>query len=173
MKPSTVLLLQLGQALALLTTAYARLDFSIPKELFIGSDHTVEWTGRPFLGTSQQKVVLFKYDEPILTLYEGLISGSGQCSFILEEKDVNTIGRGNYGYYIGLQALDGLSLDRTRGFTIQYEEDPAEKRLENGDIGGDGDDEGEGVDEDDNESREINRRRKVTTKRKNRARRRT
>lgn len=160
MKPNTVLLFQLGQALALLTTAYARLSFSIPKELFIGSDHTVEWTGRPSLGTSQQKVVLFKNDESILTLCEGLISGSGQCSFRLEEKGVKTIDRGNYGYYIGLQALDGLSLDRTRDFTIQYEEDPAEERLRNGDIGGDGDDEDEGVDEDDSESREVNHHRK-------------
>ncbi|KAF9142178.1 hypothetical protein BGX30_003231 [Mortierella sp. GBA39] len=147
---------ELGQALALLTTAYARLNFSIPKELFIGSDHTVEWTGRLSLGTSQQKLVHFKNNKLILTLCEGPISGSGQCSFRLEEKDVNTIDRGKYGYYIGLQALDGLSLDLTRDFTIQYEEDPADERLRNGDIGSDGDDEGETVDEDDNKSREAN-----------------
>ncbi|KAF9281841.1 hypothetical protein BGZ88_011357 [Linnemannia elongata] len=168
MKPSIVLLLQLGQALALLTTAYARLDFAIPKELFIGSDHTVEWVGRPSLGTSQQKVVLFKNDEPILTLCEGLISGSGQCSFRLEEKDVNTIDRGNYAYYIGLQALDGLSLDRTRDFTIQYKEDPAEESLRNGDIGGDGDDESERGDEEDKESREVKHHRKDRGEKKDR-----
>jgi hypothetical protein len=97
MKPSTFRLLHLGQALALLATTYAQLAFTNPKELFIGSDHTTEWTGRPSLGTSQQKVVLFKNDEPILVLCEGVISGSGQCSFRLEEKYVNTIDRGNYG----------------------------------------------------------------------------
>ncbi|KAF8945448.1 hypothetical protein BGZ47_002643 [Haplosporangium gracile] len=157
MKPSTVLLIHLGQALALLTTASARLEFTIPKELFIGSDLTFEWAGKPSLGTSQQKVVLFKDDEPILILCEGFVSGSGQCSFRLEEKDVNTISRGNYGYYIGLQALDGLTLDRTQDLIIQYREDPAEKKLPNGDIGGDDDNEREKGEEVDNESREIDR----------------
>ncbi|KAG0297083.1 hypothetical protein BGZ96_007784 [Linnemannia gamsii] len=167
MKSSTFRLLYLGQALALLTAAYAQLEFTIPKELFIGSDHTIEWTGRPSLSNSQQKVVLFKNNEPILILCEGYISGSGQCTFRLEEKDVNTIDRGNYGYYIGLQAPDGLSLDRTRDFTIQYEEDPAEERLRNGDGSGDNNEDEEDEEEnDDMESREGDHHHKEKTKKK-------
>ncbi|KAF9125311.1 hypothetical protein BGW39_007502 [Mortierella sp. 14UC] len=48
--------------------------------------------------------------------------------------------------------LDGLSLDRTRDFTIQYE-DPAEERLWNGDVGNDDEaSEAQGEKEEDNES---------------------
>jgi hypothetical protein len=52
-----------------------------------------------------------------------------------------------------LQGLDGLTLDRTRDFTIQYEEDLAQENLRNGDIAGDDDEQEMGGEE--NDSREL------------------
>ncbi|KAF9925481.1 hypothetical protein FBU30_004733 [Linnemannia zychae] len=157
----------------LFAAVHARLDFIIPKEFFTGSDYTIEWSGKPALGDSLQKVVLFKNDEPIITLCEGYVSGSGQCSFRLSENDVNTNDRGNYGFYIGLQAPDGLSLDRTKDFTIQHEEDPAEKMLRDGGVDSGDDDSEEEDEEDEDESRgksKANRRQKEHNKKKNRIR---
>ncbi|KAK3818875.1 MAG: hypothetical protein J3Q66DRAFT_179270 [Benniella sp.] len=109
MKPSNALLLPTA-ALALISATQA-LEFITPQDVAIGAETVVEWIGEPSLGISEQSVVLFKDSEPLVTLCEGLISGSGKCSFKLNESDVKTLERGNEGYHIGLRGADGLTLD--------------------------------------------------------------
>ncbi|KAG0249341.1 hypothetical protein BG011_009394 [Mortierella polycephala] len=124
MKNSKAILI--GQTLLLFSTAQA-LQFKFPKDFTIDTEVTIEWIGQPSLGTSEQSVVLFKDNEPILALCHGLISGSGQCSFTLSEDDVKTLERGNDGYYIGLQGADGVTLDVSKEFEIQSTEDASEE----------------------------------------------
>ncbi|KAF9956223.1 hypothetical protein BGZ70_010015, partial [Mortierella alpina] len=118
MKSSTILFL--GQAVALLSAATCHaLDFTIPENIVIGKEVTVEWAGTPSLDTSDQSVVLFKGDEALVSLCHGLVSGSGKCTFTLAEDDVKTLERGNSGYHIGLQGENDITLDISKDFGIR------------------------------------------------------
>lgn len=118
MKPSAILLLV--QAVALLSAATCHaLDFTIPENIVIGKEVTVEWAGTPSLDTSDQSIVLFKDDEALVSLCHGLVSGSGKCTFTLAEDDVKTLERGNSGYHIGLQGENDITLDISKDFGIR------------------------------------------------------
>ncbi|KAG0043703.1 hypothetical protein BGZ83_011122 [Gryganskiella cystojenkinii] len=155
MKPSSPLLslsnvLTLVSLVGILKTAQG-LEFKVAEELKIGTESKIEWIGESSLGRVEQSVVLFKEDEPIITLCQGLISGSGQCSFTLTEKDVKTQDRGNYGYHLGLQGPDGLVLDVSKDFDILSDHLVTEQHR-----GDDGDeDEWEEEDEEEEEDQEA------------------
>ncbi|KAF8922848.1 hypothetical protein BGZ58_003713 [Dissophora ornata] len=144
----------LATALVLLTTfttVHASLEFNVPDELAIGVETTIEWTGEPSLGISEQSVVLFKNRTPLVALCRGLISGSGQCTFSLNEEDVKTLQQGNEGYHLGLQGMDGVTLDVSNNFAIRSEEAEVKEQVkeqggENGEDVWD-DDEETGVEE--------------------------
>ncbi|KAG9325976.1 hypothetical protein KVV02_008408 [Mortierella alpina] len=122
MKPATIL--RLGHAVALLLTATCQaLEFTIPENIAIGHEVTVEWAGTPSLDTSDQSVVLFKDDDAVVSLCQGLVSGSGKCTFTLAEGDVKTQERGSSGYHIGLQGEGDITLDISKDFSIRSAKD--------------------------------------------------
>ncbi|KAF9409347.1 hypothetical protein BGZ94_001977 [Podila epigama] len=99
-----------------LSTAVNALKFVTPKELAIGNEVTIEWIGQSSLGVVEQSVVLLKDEQPLLTLCQGLITGSGKCSFTIEESD--HIPQGD-GYYLGFRGNDGVTIDISSTFAIE------------------------------------------------------
>ncbi|KAF9580489.1 hypothetical protein BGW38_002855 [Lunasporangiospora selenospora] len=114
--PKTALLAPLASILATVQLVQA-LKFITPKELILGQEVTIEWIGQPSLGTIEQAVVLIKNEVPLLILCQGLITGSGKCTFTLSNSDGQSfIGD---GYHLGLRASDGLVLDVSKPFNIK------------------------------------------------------
>ncbi|KAG0207434.1 hypothetical protein BGX28_001315 [Mortierella sp. GBA30] len=155
MKKSIVL--SLGKALSLLALFSAighASEFKVPEEITIGTETTIEWVGKPSLGTSQQAVVLFKNDEALVTLCQGLISGSGQCSFTLSEDDAKLSERGNNnGYHLGLQGEDGVTLDISKDFAIHSADQKNNEEQEDRNNGGQGEKEDRGKKMKDNQEK--------------------
>ncbi|KAG0263584.1 hypothetical protein BGZ95_003775 [Linnemannia exigua] len=103
--------------------AQALLKFSPIKDITLGTEVTIDWTGQPSLGNVQQAVVLMKDGNALLTLCEGQITGSGQCSFELRPEH-QVLGD---GYQLAMQGKDGLALDYSGEFSIQAAEIKAEE----------------------------------------------
>ncbi|KAF9379221.1 hypothetical protein CPC16_010863 [Podila verticillata] len=99
--------------LAALSSTYA-FEFRTPHEVTLDREITIEWIGEPSLGDMEQSVVLMRDEEAVLTLCEGQVTGSGQCSFTISESDHIQGG----GYYLGLQGEDGLTIDISKPFRI-------------------------------------------------------
>ncbi|KAF9285358.1 hypothetical protein BGZ88_009558, partial [Linnemannia elongata] len=91
------------------------LKFSPIKEITLGTEITIDWTGQPSLGNVEQSVVLMKDGNALLTLCQGQITGSGQCSFELKEEH-QVLGD---GYQLAMQGMDGIALDYSAEFSIK------------------------------------------------------
>ncbi|KAH7045561.1 hypothetical protein BKA57DRAFT_467149 [Linnemannia elongata] len=91
------------------------LKFSPIKEITLGTEITIDWTGQPSLGNVEQSVVLMKDGNALLTLCQGQITGSGQCSFELKEEH-QVLGD---GYQLAMQGMDGVALDYSAEFSIK------------------------------------------------------
>ncbi|KAF9337400.1 hypothetical protein BGZ91_009478 [Linnemannia elongata] len=91
------------------------LKFSPIKEITLGTEITIDWTGQPSLGNVEQSVVLMKDGNALLTLCQGQITGSGQCSFELK-KEHQVLGD---GYQLAMQGMDGVALDYSAEFSIK------------------------------------------------------
>ncbi|KAF9217815.1 hypothetical protein BGZ59_009788 [Podila verticillata] len=111
--------------LAALSSTYA-FEFRTPHEVTLDREITIEWIGEPSLGDMEQSVVLMRDEEAVLTLCEGQVTGSGQCSFTISESDHIQGG----GYYLGLQGEDGLTIDISKPFRILEGEKVAEEAEE-------------------------------------------
>ncbi|KAG0031104.1 hypothetical protein BGZ81_001771 [Podila clonocystis] len=98
-------------------------EFRTPHEMALNTETTIEWVGHPSLGDVEQSVVLMRDDQAVLTLCQGQIAGSGQCSFTLSESD-QVQGK---GYYLGLRGEDGLTIDISKQFEILGGEEKEEK----------------------------------------------
>ncbi|KAG0358676.1 hypothetical protein BG005_002010 [Podila minutissima] len=102
-------------------------QFQTPQEVALNTETTIEWTGQPSLGDVAQSVVLIRDEQAVLTLCQGQITGSGQCSFTLSESD-RVQGK---GYYLGLRGdEDGLTIDISKQFEIVGGEESVEAKGE-------------------------------------------
>ncbi|KAF9153087.1 hypothetical protein BG015_004103 [Linnemannia schmuckeri] len=117
------------------------LKFSPIKEITLGTEVTIDWTGQPSLGNVEQSIVLMKDGNALLTLCQGQITGSGQCSFELKEEH-QVLGD---GYQLAMQGMDGVALDYSPEFSIKV----GDARVESS--SGDGDEKEEKEDEDEDE----------------------
>ncbi|KAF9907980.1 hypothetical protein EC991_010328 [Linnemannia zychae] len=122
----------------------ALLKFSPINEITLGTEVTIDWQGQPSLGNIEQAVVLMKDGNALLTLCEGQITGSGQCSFELKPEH-QVLGD---GYQLAMQGKDGLALDYSDEFSIKS----AEVKAEEASLGSEA--EGEEKDEDEIEIEE-------------------
>ncbi|KAG0355896.1 hypothetical protein BGZ54_000931 [Gamsiella multidivaricata] len=152
-------ILFLSSAITLFSATNAVLEFIVPQNIAIGLETTIKWAGEPSLGISEQAVVLSKDGKSLATLCQGLISGSGECTFTLSENDVPTRMLGNDGYYLELQDQDGLTLDVSKNFNIMSDNVQAEGQQQ-----GPEDDEEE---EDEDSNIQEKKKKKKSKKRKN------
>ncbi|KAF9927561.1 hypothetical protein FBU30_003068 [Linnemannia zychae] len=118
----TIFLRHIVAALALSTPSWITfaqgLKFSPIKEITLGNEVTVDWTGQPSLGNVEQSVVLMKDGNALLTLCQGQITGSGQCTFELRPEH-QVLGD---GYQLAMQGMDGVALDYSTEFSIKAAE---------------------------------------------------
>ncbi|KAF8938319.1 hypothetical protein BGZ47_008633 [Haplosporangium gracile] len=112
------------------------LKFSPIKEITLGTEVTIDWTGQPSLGNVEQSVVLMKDGNALLTLCQGQVTGSGQCSFELKE-EYQVLGD---GYQLAMQGMDGLALDYSPEFSIKAGDVKVEPSSGDGDEEKDDDD---------------------------------
>ncbi|KAF9123059.1 hypothetical protein BGW39_009300 [Mortierella sp. 14UC] len=101
----------------------ALLKFIPIKDITLGTEVTIDWQGQPSLGNVQQTVVLMKDGNALMTLCEGQITGSGQCSFELRSEH-QVLGD---GYQLAMQGKDGVALDYSGVFSIKSAEVKAEE----------------------------------------------
>ncbi|KAF9096019.1 hypothetical protein BGX23_012179 [Mortierella sp. AD031] len=101
-----------------LQPVHGLLKFSPINEITIGTEITIDWTGQSSLGSIEQSVVLMKDGNAVLTLCQGQIAGSGQCSFELRPEHQVQAGD---GYQLAMQDTDGVALDYSGAFSITSE----------------------------------------------------
>ncbi|KAG0367309.1 hypothetical protein BGX24_003285 [Mortierella sp. AD032] len=106
----------------------AILKFSPITEITLGTEVTIDWTGQPSLGNVHQAVVLMKDGNALLTLCEGQITGSGQCSFELRPEH-QVLGD---GFQLAMQGKDGVALDYSKEFSIKAAEVKTEEASSSG-----------------------------------------
>ncbi|KAG9067291.1 hypothetical protein KI688_012074 [Linnemannia hyalina] len=109
-----VALLTVSSASSWIQSAHG-LKFSPINEIILGTEVTIDWTGQPSLGNVEQSVVLMKDGNALLTLCQGQITGSGQCSFDLKEEH-QVLGD---GYQLAMVGMDGVALDYSPKFSIK------------------------------------------------------
>ncbi|KAF9127106.1 hypothetical protein BGX30_014939 [Mortierella sp. GBA39] len=139
------------------------LEFSPINEITLGTEVTIDWTGQPSLGNVEQSVVLMKDGNALLTLCQGQVTGSGQCSFDLKEEH-QVLGD---GYQLAMQGMDGVALDYSAEFSIKAgdvkvesssgggEEDVEEKEDEDEDEIEPVEDKDDGEDEDNDKEEQV------------------
>ncbi|KAF9550984.1 hypothetical protein EC957_010751 [Mortierella hygrophila] len=122
-----VALLAVSSASSWIQSAHG-LKFSPINEITLGTEVTIDWTGQPSLGNVEQSIVLMKDGNALLTLCQGQITGSGQCSFNLKEEH-QVLGD---GYQLAMVGMDGVALDYSPEFSIKAEDVKVESSSDDG-----------------------------------------